>query len=95
MEFPVIQIPLANVLYDEQMGTKDKDWCQHPSDERLWLFKYPRLISEAAGMSGEHWAEKLAAELGQLMGVPLAQVELAEIEGQRGSFFPQHPCRKS
>lgn len=86
MSYPVIQIPRVNVLYDEQMGTKDKDWCRHPTDERLWLFKHPRLISDAAGFSGEHWAEKLAAELGTLLGVPVAQVELAEIEGQRGSL---------
>lgn len=86
MSYPVIQIPLENVLYDEQMGTKDKDWCRHPADERLWLFKHPRLISEVAGLSGEHWAEKLAAELGALLEVPVAQVELAEIEGQRGSL---------
>ena len=86
MIYPVIQIPRANVLYGEQMGTKDKDWCRHPADERLWLFKHPRLISAAAGLAGEHWAEKLAAELGKLLGVPVAQVELAEIAGRRGSL---------
>lgn len=86
MVYPVIQIPRENVLYGEQMGTKDKDWCRHPADERLWLFKHVRLISETVGFSGEHWAEKLAAELGRLLGVPVAQVELAETEGRRGSL---------
>ena len=46
----------------------------------------PRLISEAAGLSGEHWAEKVAAELGNLLGISVAQVELAEIEGRPGSL---------
>lgn len=86
MSYQVIQIPRENVLYDEQMGTKDKDWCRHPSDERLWLFKHPRLISEATGLSGEHWAEKVAAELGTLAGITVAHVELAEIDGRPGSL---------
>lgn len=46
-----------------------------------WLFKYP-----ARAASGEHWAEKVAAEVAALLAIPHARVELAEFQGQRGSI---------
>ncbi len=61
------------------MGTKGKFWYRDPSQEAEWLFKYPR------PNSGEHWAEKIAAEVATLLDIPCAQVELALYGGRRGS----------
>jgi hypothetical protein len=44
-----------------------------------WLFKSCR------DGTGEDWAEKIAAEVAALLGLPHASYELAEAEGKRGS----------
>ena len=41
----------------ELMGSKTKFWYLRQEEEGLWLFKYPRRNT------GEHWAEKIAAEV--------------------------------
>lgn len=62
------------------MGSKRKFWFR-PDDSarRDWLFKYPRRGS------GEHWAEKVAAEIAATLRIPHANVELAVFRGDRGS----------
>ena len=45
-----------------------------------WLFKYPR------PNSGEHWAEKIAAEVAAVLDIPHAEVELAVCLSVRGSI---------
>ena len=62
------------------MGTKEKFWYRKLGEgEQEWLFKHPR------ENTGEHWAEKIAAEIASVLGVSHATVELAELLGQRGS----------
>ena len=64
------------------MGSKVKSWYFMPEEnESQWLFKRPQRQD-----SGEHWVEKIAAEVAALLGVPHARVELAEHEGNRGSI---------
>lgn len=65
----------------ESLGSKEKFWFQFSDDpsETDWLFKYPRPDT------GEHWAEKIAAEVAGLLGVSCARVELAVCQGVRGS----------
>jgi len=60
----------------EQMGSKLKFWYQ--SGAKKWLYKLCRPDT------GEDWAEKVAAEVAALLGLPHAHVELAESEGKRG-----------
>ena len=62
------------------MGTKRKFWCQPINDDVPWLFKYPR------PGSGEHWAEKVAAEVANCLAIPHAVVELASARGTPGSI---------
>ena len=82
--YPVVEIQASWLLGDEQMGSKDKFWVQLPDDANPWLFKYSR---ESAGkITGEHWAEKIAAEIAALLGVPHARVELAVLNGSLGSL---------
>ena len=78
--YPIIQVDPEWVLDDEDMGTKEKFWYRKPGDgENKWLFKHPR------SNTGEHWAEKVAAEVARVLGISHATVELAEFEGMPGS----------
>ncbi len=64
----------------EQMGSKRKFWYLPPEDGgHYWLFKYPK------PNTGEHWAEKIAAEIAQILNITHAPVELALFKKQRGS----------
>ena len=45
----------------------------------MWLFKKPRPDT------GEAWAEKISAEVGELMDLPCARIELATYEGGFGT----------
>ena len=77
------------VLDEEPMGSKAKKWLQLPGSHERWLFKYPRM--HGAIQSGEHWAEKIAAEQAALLGVPHATVELARFDGTIGSASLRFP----
>lgn len=61
------------------MGSKTKFWYRPEGDACDWLFKYPK------PNTGLHWAEKIAAEIADLMKVRHARVELAVFQGQPGS----------
>lgn len=78
--YPVIQVAPEWVRDDEDMGTKEKFWYRKPGDgEKEWLFKHRRPDT------GEHWAEKIAAEVAGVLGIPHATVQFAEFQGRRGS----------
>ena len=72
--YPVIKVLTTAARFrDEAMGTKKKFWCRD-EHSRHWLFKFSR------PGTGEHWSEKIAAEVGAALGVPCAHVELAECD---------------
>ena len=78
--YPVVDVLPEWAPETEGMGSKPKFWYLPPGDaESYWLFKYPR-----AGR-GEHWAEKIAAEVAGLLEVDCARVELATFQDERGS----------
>lgn len=76
--YPVLAIDGADPEREEPMGSKPKFWWRD-ADDRRWLFKYAR------PGTGEDWAEKLAAELARLLGLPCAHVELAHCDGRPGA----------
>ena len=79
--YPVIEVLPEWAPQTEGMGSKAKFWYLQPGDtESYWLFKYPR------PGRGEHWAEKIAAEVAMLLGIPCARVELAVCQGMRGAI---------
>lgn len=63
----------------EEMGSKEKFWYHNPQTATDWLFKFPQ------DNTGQHWAEKIAAEVAARLGTLHAKVELAEFQGMRGS----------
>lgn len=78
--YPIIEIDPAWVLEPEAMGSKEKFWYRRPGEDQVdWLFKFPQKNT------GQHWAEKISAEVGALIRVPVARVELATFEGVAGS----------
>jgi len=79
--YTIEKIDPAWALEQEDMGSKRKFWYRRPGRGRQAnrLFKYPH-----AG-SGEHWAEKITAEIGKALGIPCARVALAECGTERGS----------
>jgi hypothetical protein len=54
--FQILKVPAGARIRDEPMGTKEKFWCEYEDGAR-YLFKFSRPDT------GEHWSEKLAAEL--------------------------------
>lgn len=86
-EFPIVFITPEQFAdaQIEQLGSKDKFWFWR--GKQKWLFKEARHIEspQETAISGEDWAEKIAAEIARLLGIPTATVELAEFNGRRGS----------
>jgi HipA-like C-terminal domain len=82
--YQVVEISPEWLTGMEPMGSKTKRWIRLPSDEQPWLFKYSR--HSAGQVTGEHWAEKIAAEVAEVLGVIHPPVELARLEGQWGSI---------
>lgn len=77
-DYPVFQLQLESSERIEELGSKPKFWVRLP-DKSSWLFKFGR------SNTGEDWAEKLGAEVGALLGVPHARVELATFNEKHGS----------
>ena len=69
------------------MGSKTKFWYRRlvaetdaeGTEDNMWLFKYSQ------SGTGQHWAEKIAAEVADILRVYHARVELAEFRDARGS----------
>ncbi len=88
--FPIVRVDRNKAETFEQLGTKPKLWFQN-GDRRV-LFK-----AEERG-TGEDWAEKVACELCDLLGIPHVRYELAFeiVEEKPGvvcdSFAPSTPA---
>jgi len=84
LNFPIIFVTQEayELSKDETMGSKSKFWFDH---QELGLCLYKRNRENL----GEDWAEKVASELCELLGLPHAVYELAETwEGNRGVASP-------
>ena len=73
-KFPIIDVPSDALESFEEMGTKEKFWFRHQDLGRC-------LYKKARQNTGEDWAEKIAAELCKLLGLPHANYELATFNG--------------
>ena len=82
--YPIIDFSFPTDIM-ETVGSRRKFWILNDSGEK-WLLKFPR------PRTGEHWAERVAAEIGRLIGVATADVELARVGNQLAtvcrSFLP-------
>lgn len=87
--YPVFEALPEWIFEPEDMGAKPKFWFRIGDTGANWLFKHPR------PNTGEHWAEKIAAEVAGSLGVAHAKVELATYKGDRGTIsesfdIPKH-----
>ena len=80
--YPVEKVPQEWALEHEEMGSKTKFWYRRPDGRSIWLFKYPH------PGTGEHWAEKIAAEVARLIGIPHPVTRLAICGEERGRQGP-------
>jgi len=89
LQYPIITIDPEWVRAEEQMGSKTKYWVDRPGKADQWLFKYTR--RNVWGFAGEHWSEKIAAEVAALLGLPHAVVELAMLQEHPGALSRKFP----
>jgi len=75
--YPIIKLSDNAPELPEQQGTKTKYWV-HINDQPYYLFKIGR------PNTGENWAEKVACELCELLGLPHAHYELAVWMNHKG-----------
>jgi hypothetical protein len=80
--YPVLDVSGWDVVADETSGAEEKYWLQEPGRDLRWLFKATTIRGDH--VYGEDWAEKCVSELGGLLGVPCATIELATRNEKRG-----------
>jgi hypothetical protein len=83
VRFGLVDVSAWRVRDEEPAGGDEKEWLTDP-DGRDWLFK--PVTEHQSFVQGEDWSEKLSAEMGRLLGVPCAKVELAVRARRRGSI---------
>ncbi|MEU0508331.1 hypothetical protein [Amycolatopsis sp. NPDC006125] len=85
-QYSVIDISHWPVASIEPRGLEAKTWFEDPTampgEPCRWLFK--PITRHSWGDQGEDWAEKITSEVGRVLGVPCARVELATRQGERG-----------
>jgi hypothetical protein len=59
-------------------GTREKHWLVKPKTDDLYLFKLPKQGT------GEIWAEKIASEVGKLLGLEMMDVSLVRYKSREG-----------
>jgi hypothetical protein len=72
------------VTAEEPAGADEKIWLTDPGTQERWLFK--PVTVKSGHTHGEDWAEKVGTELGALLGIPCAQVEMAVRDGAPGAL---------
>jgi hypothetical protein len=81
-QYPVVEVADWELAGVEPDGLSPNTWYREPATDELWLFK--PVVSHGELRQGENWSEKLSSEIGALIGVPTATVELATLSGYPG-----------
>ena len=68
-------------------GASEKIWLINPKTNEKGLFKFPKVKDKEKGIiTGEYWAEKLASEIGKLIDIECAKVDIGTYKGRIGSM---------
>lgn len=86
--YSVISVPDGAYETTEPVGSKYKFWFEH-DELGTTLFK------EGRPETGENWAEKIAAEIASLLGLPFARYELAIWRDKQGVVTPKFVAQDS
>ncbi|MGW4827745.1 hypothetical protein ACWEOG_09215 [Amycolatopsis japonica] len=85
-QFQTIDVSSWPVASIEPRGAEEKTWLEEPpsgdAEPRRWLFK--PITRHDWGDQGEDWAEKITSEVGNLLQIPCAPIELATRDDERG-----------
>ena len=58
-------------------GASEKIWLINSETNEKGLFKFPKVKDKEKGIvTGEYWAEKLATEIGKLIDIECAKVDI-------------------
>ena len=64
-------------------GASEKIWLINPETNERGLFKFPKIKDKDKEIiTGEYWAEKLATEIGKLIDVKCANVDIGKYRRQ-------------
>ena len=96
--FPIRDISELDPNRIEQMGTKEKYWFSRTENHWYWACEGNGFLFKVGREgTGDNWAEKIASELCQLLGLPQAEYDLAVYRGLKGvitpSFVPEGGAR--
>lgn len=69
--------------FAEGSGRGEKIWLQSPNGE-IGLFKFPKVDPSISGITTEHISEHLAHQIGNILGVQTAHVEIGMYHGRIG-----------
>lgn len=83
--FDRVDVSSWRIQHDEPGGIDEELWLTAP-DGRDWLFKPITEHEQLGFIEGEDWSEKVSSEMGALLGVPCAKVELAVWRDRQGSI---------
>lgn len=85
--YQLIDFSSWNIYEDAPYGSgaSEKIWLEDKNTGRIGLFKFPKIKTNGE-LTGEHWAEKLAFELGKLLGIQCAEVDIGTYNNRIGSI---------
>lgn len=78
--YPIVQVPDRASDLPEALGTKFKFWYREGEVKTLY--------KEGRSGSGEHWSEKVSAEIAGKLDIPHAHYELAHWQNRCGVISP-------
>ena len=88
--FPVRDISELDPNRIEQMGTKEKYWFSRTGRHWYWDCEGSEFLFKAGREgTGDNWAEKVASELCELLGLPHAEYDLATYGKKKGVITPK------
>ncbi|WP_418114367.1 HipA domain-containing protein [Vibrio scophthalmi] len=87
MEYPIYEVFDDTFDDFEDMGTKSKFWYTDPDTKEQYLFKSTHTEDKRGTpviRVGDDWAEKIACEIAECLGIPHAKYDLANHNGEQG-----------
>lgn len=66
-------------------GASEKKWLINIKTKQKGIFKFPKELTTGE-LTGEYWAEKLAAQLANVLGIECAKVDIGTYNGRIGSM---------
>ncbi|MBU3210061.1 HipA domain-containing protein [Clostridium algidicarnis] len=66
-------------------GASEKKWLINPETKQKGIFKFPK-GADIGKPTGEYWAEKVASQLAEVLGIECAKVDIGTFRGRVGSM---------